>query len=47
MDTISNCVYDFTRYFTYSHIFYGGRDDYTKEEEEMLKEQIKDCIQTF
>ncbi|WP_409251785.1 hypothetical protein V1502_16975 [Bacillus sp. SCS-153A] len=42
MDMITKSINDFTRYITYSHILYGGMDEYNKEEEVRLKEQIKE-----
>lgn len=39
LDAVSKCVNDFTKYITYSHILYGGQDEFTVEQEKEFKEQ--------
>ncbi|MEW4307799.1 hypothetical protein [Rossellomorea marisflavi] len=41
LDSVSKCVNDFTKYVTYTHILYSGHDEYTDDEGEKLKEEIK------
>jgi gas vesicle protein len=41
LESIGKCVNEFTKYITFSHILYGGNDEYTIEEEKLLKEEIK------
>jgi gas vesicle protein len=41
LDSVSKCVNEFTKYITYTHILYGGHDEYTEEEEKAFKEEIR------
>jgi hypothetical protein len=41
LDSVIKSGNEFTKYITYTHILYGGQDEYTKEQEQFFKDEIK------
>lgn len=41
MDLVLKSLNEFTGYITYTHILYGGQDEYTKEQEKEYKGEIR------
>jgi hypothetical protein len=41
LDALVKCSNDYTKYITFSHILYGGQDEYSEEEEKYFRDEIK------